>query len=208
MEPTESETKARLTLGEFLKQVREANGLSVEYVADQLKLKVSTVRDLEANQYDHLGGLVYIKGYLRSYARLLHLNIEDQLQLNGQNKENTAPPNDLFSNNQKEQSSSWPWLLLCVVVAVVILGALYYAKDKLLSTQHHKELVTSAPQPTTETVKQIDSTPTPSTDKPNLSSDLSVGKPATIEQQVEPQEKPAVDTQTPTPSTDSAPVAE
>lgn len=128
MESTQSETKPRLTLGAFLQQVRETNGLSIEYVADQLKLKISTVRDLEDNRYDRLGGLVYIKGYLRSYARLLHLNIEDQLQLGGQNKESPTTTNNdglLGPSKQKTQRVGF-WLLFLVIAVVILITALHF----------------------------------------------------------------------------------
>ena len=121
----ESETKARLTLGEFLKQVRETHGLSIEYVADQLKLKISTVRDLEANHYDHVGGVVYIKGYLRSYARLLNLDIEDQLQLNN-NADAEAIRVPVSDECAHKQTVKTPYKLLSLLALLIILALLVF----------------------------------------------------------------------------------
>jgi cytoskeleton protein RodZ len=75
----EVEPKPNLTLGEFLQKTREKKGWNVEYIAEQLKLKQSTVKALEANNYNEVGGMVYVKGYLRSYAKLLNLNIDKAL---------------------------------------------------------------------------------------------------------------------------------
>lgn len=127
----ESEPKARLTLGEFLKQVRETHGLSIEYVAEQLKLKISTVRDLEANYYDHVGRLVYIKGYLRSYARLLNLDIEDQLQLNNNSDAEiiNVPVNDEDAHKEKRViSHKWFTLFgfLIILIVLLVMGVHFY----------------------------------------------------------------------------------
>lgn len=150
----ESEPKARLTLGEFLKQVRETHGLSVEYVAEQLKLKNSTVRDLEANHYEHVGGLVYIKGYLRSYARLLNLDIEDQLQLNNNPDAEiiNVPVNDECAHKQKV-TMSYHWLSLLgfaiILVLLIVAGVRFYtAKNKSHSIKNSSVAATQlAPLP-------------------------------------------------------------
>jgi cytoskeleton protein RodZ len=145
----ESETKERLSLGAFLKQVREANELSVEYVADQLKLKLSTIRDLEANEYSRLGGLVYIKGYLRSYARLLHLDIEDQLRLSDHNTETSNMQLDAFAIQQKNRHA-WIWIVVLLVTMIILAYGLhfYHEKNKMAQAVDSKNLSVVAPAPT------------------------------------------------------------
>lgn len=142
MESETVEPKTRLTLGEFLKQVRETHGLSLEYVAEQLKLKVSTVRDLEANRYDNVGRLVYIKGYLRSYARLLNLDIEDQLQLNNNSDTEAAhvPKNDECTHKQKKAIPGKLFLLLCLAVILILLAlfGVHFYKTKNKSRSINK----------------------------------------------------------------------
>lgn len=76
----EPESKSHLTLGEFLQQAREKKKWTVEHIAEQLKLKISTVKALEANAYQEIGGMVYVKGYLRSYAKLLYVNVDKALE--------------------------------------------------------------------------------------------------------------------------------
>src|SRR3990167_10334914 len=129
----EEETKKRLTLGKFLQRVREQNGLTLEYVADQLKLKVSTVRELEADNYVNIGSLVYIKGYLRSYARLLHVNIDDQLQSGGESGEGGGRLSELISPKAKQTDLFRVHLgqIILVIFVLIIIGALgYYYHEK------------------------------------------------------------------------------
>ncbi len=52
-------------------------GLTMEEVADSLRLGVDVIKDLEAGDYAGLPGPTFVKGYMRSYARLLHLDGDD-----------------------------------------------------------------------------------------------------------------------------------
>lgn len=54
-----------------LREERETLGWTVEETALKLKMPSGTLGDLEAARFDRLGTPVYLKGYLRSYARLL-----------------------------------------------------------------------------------------------------------------------------------------
>lgn len=60
--------------GNRLRQARERLGLSCEQVAEKLNLLVSQVNALEADRYDKLSGDTFVRGYLRSYARLVKLD--------------------------------------------------------------------------------------------------------------------------------------
>jgi cytoskeleton protein RodZ len=59
--------------GQRLRKAREAAGLSVADVATRLKMPSRVVESLEAEDWDRLGAPVFVRGQLRSYARLLGL---------------------------------------------------------------------------------------------------------------------------------------
>ncbi|GAA5073143.1 helix-turn-helix domain-containing protein [Lysobacter panacisoli] len=65
--------------GVRLKQAREKAGLSQEDVAVSLKIPVRVIRQLETEDPSQLGAPVFVRGQMRSYARLLGVNLEDQL---------------------------------------------------------------------------------------------------------------------------------
>ncbi|HSP00745.1 MAG TPA: RodZ domain-containing protein [Thioalkalivibrio sp.] len=60
--------------GGDLQRAREAAGLSVDQLASRLHLSVSTIEDLEADDYTRLPQPAYIRGYLRSAARALDID--------------------------------------------------------------------------------------------------------------------------------------
>ena len=68
-----------LELAQRLTEARLEKGLSQEEAADKLYLTVRAVTCMEEAKFDELPGVVYVKGYLRSYAELLDLPVEEIL---------------------------------------------------------------------------------------------------------------------------------
>ncbi len=65
---------ASASAGAALKAAREAAGLSVDAVAQQLKLAQRQVQALEDDAYQQLPGRTFVRGFARNYARLVHLD--------------------------------------------------------------------------------------------------------------------------------------
>ncbi|MCE2029354.1 helix-turn-helix domain-containing protein [Sessilibacter corallicola] len=66
-----------VAIGSLLSQAREALGVSLERVADELKIPESKLHALETEQYEKLASPTFVKGYLRTYSRYLNLNVDD-----------------------------------------------------------------------------------------------------------------------------------
>lgn len=62
--------------GRQLRQAREARGLSEQEAAVKLHLHQRIITWLEADEFDQLPSPIYVRGYLRNYARLLGLDPE------------------------------------------------------------------------------------------------------------------------------------
>ncbi len=60
--------------GTLLRAGREAAGLSVAAVAQQLKLAPRQIAAIEDGDYTKLPGRTFIRGFVRNYARLLRLD--------------------------------------------------------------------------------------------------------------------------------------
>lgn len=69
--------------GRRLRDAREAAGLSLNDVAERLKMPVRVVRSLEDEDWSRLGAPVFIRGQLRSYARMLGLVTDPIIQAAG-----------------------------------------------------------------------------------------------------------------------------
>ena len=62
------------TVAEQLRTAREASGLTVHQVAEITKMRTDHVRALEEGNYDMFIAPVYIRGFVRTSARLLKLD--------------------------------------------------------------------------------------------------------------------------------------
>lgn len=63
-----------VTVGERLRTAREARGLSLDDVAQTLKLGTRQIDALERSQWAALPGVPLIRGFVRNYARLLAID--------------------------------------------------------------------------------------------------------------------------------------
>lgn len=62
-----------------LREAREAAGLSQSEVATRLKMPVRVIQTLESDNWESLGAPVFVRGQLRSYARLLGVKLDPDL---------------------------------------------------------------------------------------------------------------------------------
>lgn len=63
-----------------MRQAREARKLTVEQVAEITKARSDHVRALEEGNYDVFSAPVYIRGFVRTYATLLKLDVSAMMQ--------------------------------------------------------------------------------------------------------------------------------
>ncbi len=67
--------------GSLLRQAREKAGLNLAVTAEQLHLRPSVVEAMERDKYEEFPSAVFLKGYFRSYCRLLKLDEAQMLAL-------------------------------------------------------------------------------------------------------------------------------
>ena len=65
------------TVAEQLRLAREHQKMTVQQIADVMKVRCDQVRALDAGQYDSFPAPVYVKGFIRTYATILKLNLPD-----------------------------------------------------------------------------------------------------------------------------------
>lgn len=116
------------TTGARLRNAREQLGLSQQAVAERLCLKVSTVRDIEEDKAPAELASTFLRGYIRSYARLVHIPEEELLPM----MEKQAPiraakvaPMQSFSLGKRRKKRdgwlmSFTWLVLFVMVGLTV----------------------------------------------------------------------------------------
>ena len=72
--PADAAPPELIPAGDMLRGAREAAGLSIADVAQQLKLHPKQVIALEEGDFNHLPGRTFVRGFARNYARLLQLD--------------------------------------------------------------------------------------------------------------------------------------
>jgi cytoskeleton protein RodZ len=65
-------------VGERLRKAREAAGYSLADVSARSRMPIRVIEQLESGDWASLGAPVFVRGHVRSYARVLGLTLEDQ----------------------------------------------------------------------------------------------------------------------------------
>lgn len=123
------------TVAEQLRHAREEQKLDIYQVAEITKIKTDHIRALESGDYDAFTAPVYIRGFVRTYARALRLN-EPQVMADldtelSQTKNFREPPpltgpHEGFVDFLMLQLSRVNWRILVAVLAVVLIGGLLF----------------------------------------------------------------------------------
>lgn len=145
--------------GTALAAARTAQNLSITDVARQLKLSVSQVAALEAGEFNRLPGPVFVRGFVRNYARLLKLDPERILDSivqdpAGQDGRNEMPP----SHDIPFPSASvrrWPkFALIALLVVAALAGYEFYWSERAAVTDL-KPAVVPAPAAMDQASREI-----------------------------------------------------
>ncbi len=62
------------TLGQYLQDAREALGINLRDAAQQTRISIQYLKALEAEDFARLPGEVFVKGFLKNYAKFLRLD--------------------------------------------------------------------------------------------------------------------------------------
>ena len=126
---TQTTSADEATLGSALRKAREQQGLSVADVVSQIKLAPSQIEALESEAYEKLPEMAFVRGFVRSYAKLLHLDVLPLLALlpSGNNDlsiEDTPMGSTLLDSQSPEQKKLIRVLgIVFLLVLVVIIAA-------------------------------------------------------------------------------------
>jgi cytoskeleton protein RodZ len=78
---TETLPDAQSKPGLILKAAREEISLTIEHVANELHLRPAVVKAIEEENYDEFTSDVFLKGYFRTYCRLVNLHETRMMEL-------------------------------------------------------------------------------------------------------------------------------
>ncbi len=121
----ERKVDTELTPGALLRRSRQRYGWSIDDVADELNLLPQLIESIENDDYEKMAGWTYVVGYLRSYAKLVSINIEEAISTH----KNLLPQKEDGPGTLTHRSAarlsipiSFSWIVSVAVVAVVFGG--------------------------------------------------------------------------------------
>ena len=131
--------------GEILKAAREAKGLTIEEMSAISNLTKQVIRGIEANAYDDLAGLSFVRGYLKLYAKKLGVDETTVLEpfdawKRAEQGESVGDqkPRGFDSNASKESEMGAPSMRWYAIGGVVLVALL--ATGVVISTQDSTEI--------------------------------------------------------------------
>lgn len=110
--------------GNHLRSEREKNRLSIQQVADKLYLDVNLIKNLEADDYEQLPPPIFIRGYIRNYAKLLGIPAEPLLaayEQSGQEKTSTPAITPQLTPKKQTSSSDWRFKVVTYTIIMVLM---------------------------------------------------------------------------------------
>lgn len=129
-QPQESLDTATMKAGAYLRSEREKNRLSVQQVADKLYLDANLIKTLEADDYERLPPRIFVRGYIRNYAKLLEVPVEPLLaayEQSGQEPMTTPAINPQLAPQKQTNSSDWRFKVVTytIIIALMMLMVLW-----------------------------------------------------------------------------------
>lgn len=119
--------------GAQLSAVRRAKGLSIEYVATQLHLRVCVIELIEADDYVNLPDPVFVKGYLRAYSKLMDVNPDPFIEIFNRHFCVERQSDKALWQSRRESSRaerSIRWLTALFGIFVLIAVAIWWYKSQ------------------------------------------------------------------------------
>lgn len=114
-------------LGSYLKREREFRQIQLIEISEATRISARNLQALEEERFEELPGRAFVRGYLKSYARHVGLDVADVL-LRYENILAEGPKKTEAETDQAPRKRRrWSWLLLSIAgTAIVLLAVAAY----------------------------------------------------------------------------------
>jgi len=135
--------------GEQLRRARERAGHSLEDISARLHLDKRTLESLESDDFENLPAPTFVRGYLRSYARLLQLAPEPVVH--AFDRRGFSPPALIADIATRTEARSSDWWVVATTVGIagvlVVLAVIWFqAQRSELPGDRTLDTVASSPR--------------------------------------------------------------
>lgn len=153
-------TPDNATPGRILAAARGERGMSVSEVAQRLKFSIRHIEALEADHYDALPSGPYVRGMVRTYAKLLGVDparLLDDLPQASDAGEPAMQPRDMsvpFPQDARPGSRVYLLLSMLIIVAVIVVLAEWFIRSQRAALEE-----AGVPPPVAEPVRKAEPPP-------------------------------------------------
>ena len=158
-------------LGDRFRAAREVRGLTLSEVAEQIRIRSVYLAAIEEENWVAIGAPVYVRGFLRTYARFLGLDPEAAV---ADFRESASPPDAddaspyqgsadpaaAIALNRAPPRNLSPLIWIAALVAVVLIGFVFYEALQRPSAAVALASATPASAPLSSSTPGTDSTST------------------------------------------------
>lgn len=176
--------------GEQLRAARERRKLTQAQAASEMRIDLTTLRALEADDFSRLGAPIFVKGHLRNYAKQLGIAVEPLLEAYERAAQPAPPPLVGYRNEGEQMEGRVEFKRMLPTVAagvatvlLVLFGIWLYHRPEPLPAPATTQAAAPAPPtiattPTTVPAATVASLPAPAAAPPSVAAPVADAKPA------------------------------
>src|SRR6187402_982607 len=113
------------SVGRYLKRTRETRAMSLEEVSRATRIPVVSIERIEGDHFDDLPGEVFVRGFLKAYARAVSIPVDDVLaRYTSSRRVAWVTPLPMTSPIQKTQGRRFGVAIAFVVLLILFTLAL------------------------------------------------------------------------------------
>jgi cytoskeleton protein RodZ len=130
--------------GVYLKNERELRGVALEEIAESTKIHIRFLEALENNEFDKLPGEVFVKGFIRSYARIIGFDSEEMVNVYdesvGRDRKEELGKVEISNEKVQSQKKATTGYLFGGIALASILSLGYFVVDNLIDKNKKQQV--------------------------------------------------------------------
>ena len=135
------------TPGQILRLQREKQGFSAQEIANRIHLDVKIIEAIDNDSPDGMPAAIYVRGYLRSYAKIVNANADVIIKLYNEDSPppppeilpEVKPPTQVSSNDKPVKAFTY-----LITLGLVLLLLIWYQSNFVVDTQANNEQLNTA----------------------------------------------------------------
>lgn len=147
-------------IGQILAEERQRQRVTLQQLAEQTQIKLVYLKALESSQFDQLPPAPFVKGFIKSYARVFNLDAKSLLALlrrdYHEDQQGSLIPQEMRHSSSKKRQFWRPVTLVVLLAAVVFLTLFSYVGWQWYNLNRPPRLIIHAPKESEFVSSQIE----------------------------------------------------